>query len=278
MEKGGIALALGGGGARGVAHVPVLEALDELGVKPIAISGSSIGSIMGAGYASGMSGAEIRDHVLTTFSRGAVVLAKLWQVRPNGIGEFLESTFRRFGHLDAEKVLRALLPESLPETLEALNIPMTIMGADYYRQSQVALRSGPLFEAMAASAAIPALFKPVEISGRLLIDGGIANPVPFDVLPKTADMVLAIDVVGGPDGIPPTPPGRIDALIGASQLMMQTITKLKLEQDPSVCLLRPNVNAYRVMDFLKSPEILEASSGIKEEVKRALDRCLDQVA
>ena len=84
-----IALALGGGGARGIAHIHVFEALDELGLKPVAIAGTSIGAVMGAGYAAGMSGAAIRDYTLKTFRHRQELLAKLWQLRPESLNAFL---------------------------------------------------------------------------------------------------------------------------------------------------------------------------------------------
>ena len=95
-----IGLALGGGGARGIAHIHVLEAFDDLGIKPAVISGSSIGAIIGAGYAAGMSGAEIREYVIKTFSTGSQVLSTLWKLRSAGLGNLFDKEKLRFAEFD----------------------------------------------------------------------------------------------------------------------------------------------------------------------------------
>src|SRR5689334_15147366 len=121
--KGGnrrIGLALGGGGARGFGHIPVLEALDELGLKPSVIAGTSIGAVVGAGYAAGMSGAEIRAYCLDLFSRRTEVIAKLWQLRPKRVREFLSQGITQ---LNAERVIDTFLPKSLPQEFSGLTIP-----------------------------------------------------------------------------------------------------------------------------------------------------------
>src|SRR6185312_10412844 len=82
-----VAVAFGGGGARGLAHIHVIEALDELGITPVAITGSSIGAIMGAGMAAGMSGAEIRDFTLSTVGRPREVMNRIWSMRPTRLSD-----------------------------------------------------------------------------------------------------------------------------------------------------------------------------------------------
>ena len=271
MSDLSLALTLGGGGARGIAHVHVLEALDELGIKPIAISGCSIGAIVGAGYANGMSGREVGEFLLHSLGNKSEVLARLWKLRPASVRELFSGSPAIFGNLDPEKVLRSFMPENLPETFEQLEIPLTVLATDFFGQNEVPISSGKLFPAMAASVAIPAVFKPVMIDGRVMIDGGIVNPVPFDHLPEHADIVLAVDVIGAPEGDPGVPPKRMESLIGASQLLMQAITSLKVAINPPDILIRPDINSFRVFDFLKTKKILEKSAGTKDEVKRAVE-------
>ncbi len=98
---------------------------------------------------------------------------------------------------------------------------------------------GALHPAIAASCAIPAVFMPVKIGGRVMIDGGIYNPIPFDHLRSLADIVIAVDVVGGPDGDGETMPTRIDSLFGATQLLMQSIIAMKLKAGAPDILLAP---------------------------------------
>jgi NTE family protein len=265
-----VALALGGGGARGLAHIHVIEALDDLGIRPVVIAGSSIGAIMGAGMAAGLRGEEIRAHTLSTVGHRREVLNRLWQLRPASLSEAMASGFR-FGQFNGERVLRAFLPEAIPPKFSDLAIPLKVVVTDYYAQTEHICEKGDLWKALAASAALPAIFTPVKIDGRVMIDGGIYNPIPFDHLRGLADIVVAVDVVGGPDGDGKTIPSRIDSLFGASQLMMQSIISMKLKEGAPDILLRPDVGRYRVLDFLRAEQVLKGTASIKDELKRALD-------
>ena len=264
------ALALGGGGARGLAHIHVIETLDELGIRPTAISGSSIGAIMGSAMAAGVSGKEVRAHALEVLANRAEVMNRVWQLRPKSIAGVISGAFK-MTQFDIERVLAVFLPKEIPETFAALKIPLQITATDFYGQSEVTFSKGDLYSAIAASAAIPALFKPVLRDGRILIDGGIYNPVPFDLLEGKADFVIAIDVVGGPEGDAGRMPGSIDSMFGASQLMMQSIVAMKLKAHPPAIFLRPAVNRFRVMDFLKVNTLLNETAAIRDELKRAID-------
>ncbi|MEF2551454.1 patatin-like phospholipase family protein [Aurantimonas sp. A2-1-M11] len=269
-----LGLALGGGGARGLAHIHVLEALDELGVVPDRIVGSSIGAIMGAGRAAGMGGSDIRDFVLDCFAGKSLVFGRLWRTRPGSFQEFLADGGLRFGQLNAERVVRAFLPLDLPLQFEDLHIPLGVMTTDFYGKLECEIDSGDLFSALAATAALPAVFRPVRRSGRVLIDGGIFNPLPFDRLQGKVDKVIAVDVNGGPRGGPDTMPTPLEALFGASQLMMQSIIDSKVHTHPPDLLICPPVSHYGVLDFLRTKQILEETSPVKEETKRALDGLL----
>ena len=110
--------------------------------------------------------------------------------------------------------------------------------------------------------------------GRWMIDGGISNPVPFDHVSGLADIVIGIDVVGGPDGDPAKMPSTIESMFGSSQLMMRSIISMKLKHERPTIFLQPDVSQFRVMDFLNVAEILDASSGIREELKVALDAAM----
>jgi NTE family protein len=120
-----LGLVLGGGGARGLAHIPVLEAIDELGLKPTAIAGTSIGAVIGAGYASGMSGAEIRAYTLELFGKTSEIVSRLWGLRPRGISEVLSGG--TFIPLDARRTADIFLPPSIPKKFNQLSIPLTVV-------------------------------------------------------------------------------------------------------------------------------------------------------
>ena len=265
-----MAIAFGGGGARGLAHIHVIEALDELGIKPVAITGSSIGAIMGAGMAAGMSGADIREFTLSTVGRPREVMNRIWSLRPTTLSDMMSGGFR-IGQYNLERILKAFLPGLLPADFADLQIPLHVTATDYYGNSELLIGEGDLFQALAASAAIPAVFMPVRINGRIMIDGGIFNPVPFEYLLDKADIVVGIDVVGWPAGDPDVMPSRIDSLFGASQLMMQSIIAMKLKVHRPHVFLAPEVGRFKVLDFLKAAEVLEISSSLKDDLKRALD-------
>lgn len=265
-----VAVAFGGGGARGLAHIHVIEALDELGIKPVAITGSSIGAIMGAGMAAGMSGAEIRDFALSTVGRPREVMNRIWSMRPTTLGGMVAGGIR-LGQYNLERILKAFLPEVLPAEFSDLQIPLHVTATDYYGNSELLIGEGDLYQALAASAAIPAIFMPVRIDGRVMIDGGIFNPVPFEYLLDKADIVIGIDVVGWPTGAPETIPSRIDSLFGSSQLMMQSIISMKIKAHRPHVFLAPEVGRFKVLDFMKAAEVLEISSALKDDVKRAVD-------
>ncbi len=263
-----IGLALGGGGARGLAHIPVLEALDDLGLKPVQIAGTSIGAIMGAAYASGRSGQEIRQIALDVFSDRNQVLSRLWQLRPRKFADMFRSGPVQF---DPLRVLDVFISEYLPESFEDLDIPLRLLATDFYGCQEVDFESGPLLPAIAASIAIPAVFRPVRHGERYLIDGGVVNPLPFDGLRATCDIVIAVDVVGAP--VPRMDKDEIsmlDSLFGSSQILMQTITNQKLKSDQPDILVRPPHDTIRVLDFMKAERILDAAESLRTTTRDQL--------
>ncbi|MEL6201625.1 MAG: patatin-like phospholipase family protein [Pseudomonadota bacterium] len=269
-----VALALGGGGARGFSHIHILEALDELGVRPSIIAGSSIGSLMGAAYASGMSGRELHEYTLALVGNRKEVLAKFWQTRPAKFSDIVDGGFR-FGQFNVEKIVKAFMPETFKDTFEELDIPLLVSATDFYGHQCSFFDSGDLYSAVGASSAIPAVFKPVTRDGRVYIDGGIFNPVPYDVLVGKADIVVGVDVIGAPIGNPSATPTAIESLYGSSQLMMQSMMQLKLAQSPPDVFVRPPVSSFRVMDFFKAKMILEATRSVKDDFKYKLEAAIE---
>lgn len=268
------AVAFGGGGARGLAHIHAIEALDELGIKPVAIAGSSIGAIMGAGMAAGMTGADIHHYAKSILGRRGQVASRIWKSRPGTLREAVAGGFR-LGQFEIVRILKAFLPEAVPDTFEELKIPLQVTATDFYGHGLAVFSQGDLPTALAASAAIPALFRPVTMDGKLLIDGGIYNPVPFDLLEGKADIVIAIDVVGAPDGeTADKPPTAIDLMFGTSQLMMQSIIEMKLAHRRPEVFLRPPVSRFRVLDFLKIDAVMSETAALKDELKHAVDAAI----
>ena len=193
-----VALALGGGGARGLAHIVVAEALDEMGVKPVAIAGTSIGAVIGAGYASGMTGREMRRYAIHVAHNRTDVMRRMMRARAGKLRNLFGGGLGDATRLDAELLCEQFLPESLPEDFSGLSIPLTVIASDLYLPARGGVLEGPLRRALAASISLPTIMRPVELDGQVLVDGGATNPLPFEHLRGRADVIVAVDI-SGPD-------------------------------------------------------------------------------
>lgn len=266
------AIALGGGGARGFAHVLILEALDELGIRPRLIAGTSIGALIGAAYASGMSGAEIHLFCHELFQKRTQIVKRLFSRWNAALADRLGSS--GISILPGERVLEAILPEALPATFEELRIPLLAVTTDFYTQRPCVLAQGPLMPAIVASSALPGVIRPVKLEGKVLIDGGFVNPVPFDLLKGHADIIAAIDVCAGPQQSRGQVPSMIEAIIGSNQITMRSVMSEKLKSAAPDILIRPDIGQFRVLDFYKIDDIFAASEAAKDEFKHACEAAI----
>lgn len=267
-----IGLALGGGSARGLAHIPILEAFDELGIKPAAIAGTSIGSIVGSMYASGMSAAEIRAFAEELLSSRSEVFKRLARSY-GGLAELW--SFRRPSVVDGVTLFELLLPPRLRCDFASLKIPFSAVAVDYYAMQAVVIGHGPVIPAIAASSALPMIMKPVTIGGRILVDGGFANPMPWDVVQSATDITVAVDVTGQTDlGAADALPGTLDAWVGCTQILFHTVIEEKLKRRPPDILIRPPVGTFGTMDFTRIGDIFAAAAAAKDELKRRLEDVL----
>jgi NTE family protein len=268
------ALALGGGGARGIGHIAVLEAFDELGVKPVAVAGTSIGSLIGAAYAAGMSGKEIRRYVIAIAHNRGEMLRRLFAARAGTFANLWSMGFGSATLLDAEKLCRQFVPERVPEDFGALAIPLTVIATDIYRREPVAFSSGTLRPALAASIALPTMIRPVVIQERVLIDGGATNPLPFDVLRGRAEVLVAVDISGEAAEGRRTIPNPWECLVSTLLVMGNAITAEKLKHTAPDLIIRPKVGAFRTLDFLQASAILRVAELTKPEIKKRLENLL----
>jgi len=269
------ALALGGGGARGLAHIAVFEALDELGCKPVAIAGSSSGALVGAAYAAGMSGREIRRFVISLAHNRAEVFRRLIATRAGTFANLFSMGFGSAVLVDAEKFCEQFLPHEVPEDFSELVIPLMVMASDLYRREAVALSCGALKPALAASIALPTVMRPVVIEDRVLIDGGATNPLPFDVIDGHADVVVAVDLAGDPMPARRDIPNPWECLLMTVMVMGGTITAEKVKHRGPDLLVRPKVGTFRALDFLQASVILRAAEAMKHEFKQKLSALID---
>jgi NTE family protein len=268
------ALALGSGGARGLAHIAVIEALDEMGVKPLAIAGASVGALIGAAYAAGMSGKDIRHHVLAIAHHPRETRRRLLTARAGKLSDLLSGAFSQATQMDAEKFCAQFLPEAIPADFSALAIPLVVMATDLHRRQEAALSSGPLRTALAASMAFPGLFRPVGIDGRILVDGGATNPLPFDQLLGRADAVIAVEVFGAAAPERSDMPSAWESVFTTLNIMGSTIVAAKHQHAAPDFVLRPNVSIFRTLDFYQASAILRTAEAIKGEVKDKLGALL----
>ncbi|MCK4570402.1 patatin-like phospholipase family protein [Candidatus Bipolaricaulota bacterium] len=188
-----IGLALGSGGARGSAHTGVLKVLEAEGIPISVVAGSSIGSLIGAALAVGISTEQVEEEWLATGARRV-------------FRSFLP-TFPRAG-LSSGNELKKYLAQLLGDThIEDLDIPYAAVACDIDTGESVVLTEGSLVDAVRASTAIPGIFHPVRLGGRLLVDGGLVEPVPIHVCRELgADFVIAVDIT--PKPVLTTPKGR----------------------------------------------------------------------
>jgi NTE family protein len=269
------ALALGGGGARGLAHIAVLEALDEIGRRPTAIAGTSSGSLIGAAYAAGMTGKEIRRFVIRLAHNRAEVFRRLIATRAGTFANLFSLGFGSATLVDAEKFCEQFLPDEIPDDFSELEIPLTIIATDLYRRQQAAFSSGALKPALAASIALPTVMRPVVIAKRILIDGGATNPLPFEELRGRADVVVAVDISGAPTDERRDIPNPWECLFATLLVMANAITAEKVKRGAPDLIVRPNVGAFRALDFLQASAILRASEPVKAELKEKLAALLE---
>jgi NTE family protein len=264
-----IGVALGGGSARGLTHIPYIEAMDELGLKPSVISGTSIGALIGAGWAAGMTGKELREHSYEVLGTMRIIATKLWATQIRGIGGILKNGISM--QLDATSIVDAFTPSSFPLEFKDLKVPLFVVATDFQSWHQVVFNSGLLRPAIAGSIAIPSLFKPVVHANHILVDGGVVNPLPLDQADIDTDFLIGIDVNGDPsEGIAKTDHKALDIWFGSAQIMMHSLTAHMMAAYPPDIYIRPHVTAFGALEFWRVREIVAHAEMEKERFKRIL--------
>lgn len=265
-----VGLALGSGGAGGLAHIRMLAVFDELGHKPDRIVGTSIGAVIGVLYAAGLSAEEIRA-IFAEFG-GSELDALSRLMRPGGdltLADFLEIGGGDGGVIESHGFLEFLKGKVEARTFDDLAVPLEVVATDYATGETVILDEGDLFEAVGASMAVPGLFPPVRRDGRLLIDGGTSNPLPYDRLLGRHDVVVAVDVSGSRevtgDGV-----GWSDLLFKSFEVMQQALIAARMRVAEPDILIRPDVSGIRLLHFHRVEAILEQAEPAAAELRRAL--------
>lgn len=267
-----IGLALGGGGVRGLAHIPVLELLDELDLKPAAIAGTSMGALLGALYASGKSGAAIRElyrgHFISRDDSIRDVLDKKSALL-SWINAFLPSATRG-GLFRSDRFLEHVFGDALPDRFEDLAIPFVAVAVDFWSGEEVVISSGELMSALRASSSVPGVYAPVERDGRVLVDGGLVNQVPYDHLPD-CDLTIAVDT-----GLERTPdekhgtPSVVQAIVGALDIMQDAALEQRLRRARPDVMVRMNFRDVELLEYGKAEEVMKQAGPPVAELRRRL--------
>lgn len=291
-RKPKIALVLGSGGARGLAHIGVIEELLSRGYDITSVAGTSMGALVGGIYAAGK---------LPDFKKWVLGIDKFKMF------QLLDFSFRLDGMVKGQRII-STLKEMVPDlSIEALPIPFAAISTDMAAEREVVFDSGSLFDAIRASISLPAFFRPVHKSDMVLMDGGILNPLPINrVSRRRGDKVFAVDV-NVPDDEKPLPVRRKvqaeddddstfvewlkrtfssdssddekadsslyspygGSLLQASDMMIERISRLTVELYKPRLLIEVPAAAYGILEFYRAPEIMELG---RAAAAQALDR------
>ncbi len=298
MSRPRIGLALGGGAARGWAHMGVIHALEESGIHPDVVAGTSVGALVGGIYAAG------RLKVFEDWVRGLdrIEVARYLDVR----------LLARGGLIEGERLISFFRQSMGDPRLDELRLPFGAVATNLGTGHEVWLREGPLWEALRASFALPGLFTPVRSGEQWLVDGGLVNPVPVSLCRALgAEIVIAVnlngDIVGrhlrresSPDlvsrgvestllerftgelrdranhwvreiGIEPDRPGMFEVVASAINVMQDRITRSRMAGDPPELLLSPRLSHIALMEFDRADEAIAVGRHCVERNRMAIE-------
>jgi NTE family protein len=233
-----IGLALGGGAARGFAHIGVIQVLEEAGIRPVLVAGTSAGSLVAALYASGKSGAEL-GRMADSMDETAIT----------------DWSFPGRGLIRGEALARFVRDNTGGKLIEQMRLPLGIVATDLDNGQPILFQTGDTGVAVRASSAVPAVFQPVRIGSREYVDGGLVSPVPVRFARQMgAELVIAVDITELPDGAATGDVMRI--LLQTFSIMGRSINTFEL-RDADV-ILRPRLHGVSGADFSARKRSIEA--------------------
>jgi NTE family protein len=248
MKK--VHLVLGSGGARGIAHIGVIEALEEQGFEICAVTGSSIGAVVGGMYCAGH--LQTYKNWLLTFSKTSVL-------------RLFDFTITNKGFIKGQKVYNRLKSFTGDRNIEDFDIPFTAVATNITNNAEVYFTSGDLYTALRASTAIPGMFTPVHFDGHLLVDGAVLNPLPLNTItPEPGVLVVAVCFNGytpstktEPSNGKPKHPGLIDLLNISYDFTQQRLIQLMIEKHQPDILVQVPRDVCGGFEFHKAKEVME---------------------
>ncbi len=270
-----IGLALGGGGARGLAHLLVLEVFDEFGIRPNAISGASIGAIIGALYSSGIKARDIRDYVDSHLN--LKMDSRTWKQDGRNLMQMvklLDIDFSGTGLIKGENFSHFLYEMLETREFSGLEIPLSVVATDFWNSSQVVFNDGPILPAVKASMSVPGVFTPVTYMDRVLVDGACVNPVPWDLL-QDCDVIIGVNVLGRSLPLKNLKlPRAAKVVLETFEVMQRSILAQRFRCAPPDLLLNPPIQGVGIFDFHKADSIYTQSEPIVDELHRFLEKIL----
>jgi NTE family protein len=250
-----IGLALGGGAARGFAHIGVIQVLEEAGIRPDMVVGTSAGSLVAALYASGKNGAELARLALA-MDESAIT----------------DWAFPGRGLIRGEGLARYVRDNTGNRTIEQLPVPLGIVATDLDSGEGVLFQRGDVGAAVRASSAVPAVFQPVRIGSREYVDGGLVSPVPVRFARQMgAELVIAVDISTAPDGNPTGDMMRL--LLQTFAIMGRSINRFELKSADVV--VRPKLRGQSSADFTLRRQTIDAG---REAATAALELLRQKLA
>lgn len=232
-KKPVIGLALGGGAARGFAHIGVIKALEAHGIKPNLVVGTSAGSVIAALYAAGNKGTDL-NRIALSLDEAAITD---WALPFSG----------KFGGMIKGDALQNMINRLVKnQSIENTSIPLGIVATDLKTGQGVLFQRGDMGQAVRASCSVPSIFQPTIINGREYVDGGLVSPVPVRYAKQMgADFVIAVNISTEPSTQDSS--GTFGVLLQTTSIMGQSINQLELEHAQIV--IRPELNSMRGTDF-----------------------------
>ncbi|MFO1337940.1 MAG: patatin-like phospholipase family protein [Burkholderiaceae bacterium] len=233
-----IGLALGGGAARGFAHIGVIQVLEEQGIRPDLVVGTSAGSLVAAMYASGKSGVEMAS-LAQSMDESALT----------------DWSFPGRGLIRGEGLARYVRAQTGGLSIEQMKLPLGIVATDLADGQPILFQRGDVGVAVRASSAVPAVFQPVKIGGREYVDGGLVSPVPVRFARQMgAELVIAVDISSPPDGN--ATGDAIHMLLQTFAIMGRSINRFELKEADLV--LRPSLVGVSSADFTARMKAVQA--------------------
>ena len=235
-----IGLALGGGAARGFAHIGVIQVLEEAGIRPALVVGTSAGSVVAAFYASGKNGAQLQQ-VAETMEEAT-------------FADWTLPLFSR-GLLRGEALARYVGTQVNGRLIENMLLPLGIVATDLNSGQGVLFQRGDTATAVRASSAVPALFQPVKVAGREYVDGGLVSPVPVRYARQMgAELIIAVDISDPPEGNAAS--DTLQVLLQTFSIMGKSINNFELREAEVV--VRPTLTGVASSDFGARRRSIEA--------------------